>query len=104
MAPDGESAFTPPAAQPVVLRTCRNSKQETFESSLFEYQDIQEGGLAITERHVIPLLRKSESLGLDLFHDIVTVQANVTLNFLQGRLRVWSTPIVVNDEKPPLWF
>jgi len=63
-------------------------------SSFLEYQDIH-------KRHVIELLRKVKPLGLDLFHDVVTVQADVTANYIWAGGRVWAIAIVVYDKKPP---
>jgi len=53
-------------------------------SSLLECQDIHERCPTPAESRVIPLLRQAKSLGLDLFHDVVTVQANVTANFISS--------------------
>ena len=49
---------------------------------------------------MIPLLRKVKSLGLDLFHDVVTVQADVTANFIWAGGRIRAVIIVVYDKKP----
>ncbi len=63
-------------------------------SSFLEHQYIH-------ERYVIELLRKVKSLALDLFHDVVTVQADVMANFIWVGGRVWTVAIVVYDKKPP---
>jgi hypothetical protein len=53
---------------------------------------------------VIELLREMKSFGLDLSHNIVPIQADVTTNDIRARGRVWAVAVMVYDKKPPVGF
>jgi len=78
----------------LLVRICSDRVLVSALSSLLEYQDIH-------ERQVVELLRKVKSFGLDLFHDVFTVQADVTANFVWAGGRVGAVAIVVRCQIRP---